>query len=100
MPNIEDIEGENILDCHVIDNKGVHVDPAKIEAIRNWSAPTTPTEGKEEDEAFQFLKQKLCFAPILALPKGTENFVVYCDASHKGFGAMLMQREKVLAYAS
>ncbi|GJV58089.1 putative reverse transcriptase domain-containing protein [Tanacetum coccineum] len=46
------------------------------------------------------LKQKLCSAPILALPVGTENFVVYCDASHKGYGAVLMQREKVIAYAS
>ncbi|GJU43146.1 putative reverse transcriptase domain-containing protein [Tanacetum coccineum] len=92
---------------HVINNKGVHVDPTKVEAIRNWSAPTTPTEknkkyewGTEEDEAFQTLKQKLCSAPILALPEGTENFVVYCDASHKGYGAVLMQREKVIAYAS
>nr|GFB01326.1 reverse transcriptase domain-containing protein [Tanacetum cinerariifolium] len=49
----------------------------------------------EEDEAFQTLKQKLCFAPILALPEGTENFIVYCDASLKGFGAVLMQREKI-----
>ncbi|GJX06410.1 putative reverse transcriptase domain-containing protein [Tanacetum coccineum] len=54
----------------------------------------------EEDEAFQTLKQKLCSAPILPLPEGTENFVVYCDASHKGYGAVLMQREKVIAYAS
>ncbi|GKE80576.1 putative reverse transcriptase domain-containing protein [Tanacetum coccineum] len=56
--------------------------------------------GTDEDEAFQTLKQKLCFAPILALPEGTENFIVYCDASHKGFGAVLMQREKVITYAS
>ncbi|GJS24867.1 putative reverse transcriptase domain-containing protein [Tanacetum coccineum] len=42
----------------------------------------------------------LCSAPILALPEGTENFVVYCDASLKGYGAVLMQREKVIAYAS
>ncbi|GJX61186.1 putative reverse transcriptase domain-containing protein [Tanacetum coccineum] len=54
----------------------------------------------KEEEAFQFLKQKLCRAPILALPKGTENFVVYCDASHKGLGVVLMQKEKVIAYAS
>ncbi|GJU12971.1 putative reverse transcriptase domain-containing protein [Tanacetum coccineum] len=47
-----------------------------------------------EDEAFQTLKHKLCSAPILALPEGPENFVVYCDASHKGYGAVLMQREK------
>ncbi|GKB37236.1 putative reverse transcriptase domain-containing protein, partial [Tanacetum coccineum] len=39
-------------------------------------------------------------APILALPKGSENFIVYCDASHKGLGAVLMQNEKVIAYAS
>ncbi|GKG59924.1 putative reverse transcriptase domain-containing protein, partial [Tanacetum coccineum] len=42
----------------------------------------------------------LCCAPILALPEGTKDFVVYCDASLKGFGAVLMQREKVIAYAS
>ncbi|GJZ03912.1 putative reverse transcriptase domain-containing protein [Tanacetum coccineum] len=46
------------------------------------------------------LKQKLCSALILALPKGTEDFVVYYDASLKGYGALLMQREKVIAYAS
>ncbi|GJZ02595.1 putative reverse transcriptase domain-containing protein, partial [Tanacetum coccineum] len=122
---------------HVIDRNGVHVDPAKIKAIKNWAAPTTPTEvrqflglagyyrrfiegfsliskpltkltqkdkkyewGKEEEEAFQTLKQKLCSAPILALPEGTKDFVVYCDASLKGYGAVLMQREKVIAYAS
>ncbi|GKA79633.1 putative reverse transcriptase domain-containing protein [Tanacetum coccineum] len=99
---------------HVIDSKGVHVDPVKIEAIKNWAAPTTPTEpltkltqknkkyewGKEEEEVFQMLKQKLCSALILALPDGTEDFVVYCDASLKGFGAVLMQWEKVITYAS
>nr|GEX51781.1 hypothetical protein [Tanacetum cinerariifolium] len=79
---------------HVIDRSGVHVDPAKIEAIKNWDAPTTPTEkdkkhewGKEEEEAFQTLKQKLCSAPILALPEETKDFVVYCDASLKGYRA-------------
>nr|GEZ34780.1 putative reverse transcriptase domain-containing protein [Tanacetum cinerariifolium] len=50
--------------------------------------------------AFQLIKQKLCSAPILALPEGSEDFVVYCDASHKGLGVVLMQREKVIAYAS
>ncbi|GJZ47250.1 putative reverse transcriptase domain-containing protein [Tanacetum coccineum] len=48
--------------------------------------------------AFQLLKQKLCCAPILALPEGSENFLVYYDASHKGLGAVLMQKEKVIAY--
>ncbi|GKE44697.1 putative reverse transcriptase domain-containing protein [Tanacetum coccineum] len=56
--------------------------------------------GEDEEEAFHMLKQKLCSAPILALPEGSENFVVYCDASIKGFGAVLTQREKVIAYAS
>nr|GEV70995.1 putative reverse transcriptase domain-containing protein [Tanacetum cinerariifolium] len=46
------------------------------------------------------ISKNLCSAPILALPKGSEDFVVYCDASHKGLGAVLMQREKVIAYAS
>ncbi|GJZ11003.1 putative reverse transcriptase domain-containing protein [Tanacetum coccineum] len=55
---------------YVIDSEVIHVDPAKINA------------------------------PILALPEGSENFVVYCDASHKGLGAVLMQKEKVIAYAS
>ncbi|GJW15778.1 putative reverse transcriptase domain-containing protein [Tanacetum coccineum] len=49
---------------------------------------------------FQLLKQKLCSASILALPKGSENFVVYCDSSHKGLGAVLMQKEKIIAYVS
>ncbi|GJX00826.1 putative reverse transcriptase domain-containing protein [Tanacetum coccineum] len=56
--------------------------------------------GEKAEAAFQLLKKKLCSAPILALPEGSENFVVYCDASHKGLGAVLMQREKVIAYAS
>ncbi|GJU19535.1 putative reverse transcriptase domain-containing protein [Tanacetum coccineum] len=122
---------------YVIDSSGVHVDLAKIKAIKNWAAPTTPTEvrqflglagyyrrlikefsliskpltklpqknkpyvwGDDEKEAFQTMKLKLCSAPILSLPEGSEDFVVYCDASLKGFGAVLMQREKVIAYAS
>ncbi|GJY69467.1 putative reverse transcriptase domain-containing protein [Tanacetum coccineum] len=56
--------------------------------------------GEKAEAAFQLLKQKLCSAPILALPKGSEDFVVYCDASHKGLGAVLMQKEKVIAYTS
>nr|GFA81305.1 reverse transcriptase domain-containing protein [Tanacetum cinerariifolium] len=56
--------------------------------------------GEKQEAAFQLLKQKLCGAPILALPEGSEDFVVYCDASHKGLGAVLMKGEKVIAYAS
>ncbi|GJS27744.1 reverse transcriptase domain-containing protein [Tanacetum coccineum] len=85
---------------HLIDSQGLHVDPAKIEAVKNWTSPTTPTEGEEQESAFQLLKQKLCKAPILALPEGSDNFVIYRDASLQGLGAVLMQREKVNAYAS
>nr|GEW30044.1 putative reverse transcriptase domain-containing protein [Tanacetum cinerariifolium] len=74
-----------------IPNKGIHVDPTKIEAIKNWASPTTPAEkskkyiwGENQESTFQLLKQKLCKALILALPEGNDNFVVYCDASHQG----------------
>nr|GEX59389.1 putative reverse transcriptase domain-containing protein [Tanacetum cinerariifolium] len=56
--------------------------------------------GDKQDAAFQLLKQKLCSAPILALPEGSEDFIIYCDASNKGLGAVFMQREKVISYAS
>ncbi|GKB44764.1 putative reverse transcriptase domain-containing protein [Tanacetum coccineum] len=56
--------------------------------------------GDKEEAAFQLIKQKFYSAPILALPKGSEDFVIYCDASHKGLSDVLMQREKVIAYAS
>ncbi|GKB33744.1 putative reverse transcriptase domain-containing protein [Tanacetum coccineum] len=46
------------------------------------------------------VRQKLCEAPILALPEENDNFVVYCGASHQGLGAVLMQRDMVIAYAS
>nr|GEU63057.1 hypothetical protein [Tanacetum cinerariifolium] len=100
---------------YVIDRSGVHVDPAKIEAIKRGllkvfliSKPLTKLTqknkkyewGKEEEEAFQTLKWKLCSAPILTFPKGTKDFVVYCDASLTGYEAVLMQREKVIVYAS
>ncbi|GJT72502.1 putative reverse transcriptase domain-containing protein [Tanacetum coccineum] len=115
----------------------IHVDPAKIESIKDWASPKTQTEirqflglagyyrrfieeflkiaksmtkltqkgikfdwGEKEENAFQLIKQKLCSAPILALPEGSEDFVVYCDASHKGLGVVLMEREKVIGYAS
>ncbi|GKF44671.1 putative reverse transcriptase domain-containing protein, partial [Tanacetum coccineum] len=54
---------------------------------------------EKAEAAFQLLKQKLCSVLILALPEGSENFMVYCDASRKGLGAVLMQGEKVIAYA-
>nr|GFB49511.1 putative reverse transcriptase domain-containing protein [Tanacetum cinerariifolium] len=117
--------------------QGIHVDPAKIESVKEWASPKSPTEirqflglagnhrrfiegfskiakpmtkltqnkvkfewGDKQEAAFQLLKQKLCSAPILALPEGSEDFIVYCDASNKGLGVVLMQREKVISYAS
>ncbi|GJS08759.1 putative reverse transcriptase domain-containing protein, partial [Tanacetum coccineum] len=56
--------------------------------------------GEEQELAFQTLKDKLCNAPVLALPDGPEDFVVYYDASGIGLGYVLMQRGKVIAYAS
>ncbi|GJY79511.1 putative reverse transcriptase domain-containing protein, partial [Tanacetum coccineum] len=92
---------------HVINGNGIHVDPSKIEAVKNWKAPRTLTEksktfdwGEEQELAFQTLKDKLYNAPVLALPNGLEYFVVYCDASGIGLGCVLMQRGKVIAYAS
>ncbi|GKC78453.1 putative reverse transcriptase domain-containing protein [Tanacetum coccineum] len=56
--------------------------------------------GDKQEVAFQLLKQKLCSAPILALPEGSKDFIAYCDPSKKGLCVVLMQREKVIAYAS
>nr|GEU89291.1 hypothetical protein [Tanacetum cinerariifolium] len=56
--------------------------------------------GEKAEATFQLIKQNLCSVPILDLPEGSEDFVVYCDASHKGLGVVLMQREKVIACAS
>ncbi|GJU73217.1 putative reverse transcriptase domain-containing protein [Tanacetum coccineum] len=115
----------------MIDIQGIHVDPTKIESIKDWESPKTPTEirqflglvgyyrrfiegfskiaksmtkftqkevkfdwGDKQEAAFLLLKKKLYSAPILALPEGSEDFIVYCDASHKGLGDVLMQREK------
>ncbi|GJR86060.1 putative reverse transcriptase domain-containing protein, partial [Tanacetum coccineum] len=76
---------------HVIDSDGIYVDPAKIESVKDWVSPKTTTE------IHQFLGLAGYYRRFI---EGSENFVVYCDASHKGLGAVLMQREKVIAYAS
>ncbi|GJU95667.1 putative reverse transcriptase domain-containing protein [Tanacetum coccineum] len=55
--------------------------------------------GDKEKAAFQLIKQKLCSAPILALPEGSEDLIVYCDASMKGLVAVLMQRENQILEA-
>ncbi|XP_073269471.1 uncharacterized protein [Primulina huaijiensis] len=75
--------------CHIVFKEGIAVDPAKIEAVKKWPIPLTVVE-----QAFQVLKDKLTSAPVLALPQGAEDFVVYTDASKKGLGVVLMQRGK------
>ncbi|GJW88488.1 putative reverse transcriptase domain-containing protein [Tanacetum coccineum] len=76
---------------HVINGNGIHVEPSKIEAVKNWEAPRNPSK---------ILKDKLCNAPVLALPDRPEDFIVYCDASSLGLGGVLMQRGRMIAYAS
>ncbi|GJW34926.1 putative reverse transcriptase domain-containing protein [Tanacetum coccineum] len=75
---------------HVIDSEGIHVDPAKIESIKDWTSPKSPTEIRQ----FLGLAGYYRSAPILALPEGSKDFIAYCDASMKGLGAVLMQRGK------
>ncbi|GJX69559.1 putative reverse transcriptase domain-containing protein, partial [Tanacetum coccineum] len=131
---LELLKKEELYAGHVIDSEGIHVDPAKIESIKDWTSPKSPTEirqflglagyyrrfiegfskiakpmtkltqkkvkfvwGDKQEAAFQLLKKKLCSAPILALPEGSEDFITYCDASKKGLGVVLMQREKLLS---
>ena len=54
----------------------------------------------QHTKAFETLRKKLCEAPVLTLPEGSEDFTVYSDASKSGLGCVLMQRDKVIAYAS
>nr|GEY04428.1 putative reverse transcriptase domain-containing protein [Tanacetum cinerariifolium] len=122
---------------HVVNREGIHVDPSKVESVKKWKTPESPTEirsflglvgyyrrfiknfskitksftqltqknkayvwGDKQEEAFRILKETLCNAPVLALSDGPNDFVVYCDASNQGFGCVLMQRGKVITYAS
>ncbi|GJU27643.1 putative reverse transcriptase domain-containing protein [Tanacetum coccineum] len=86
---------------HVIDSEGIHVDPTKIKPMMKLTHKSVNFDwGEKEEAAFQLLKQKLYSAPILALPEGSENFAVYYDALHNWLGAVLIQREKVISYAS
>ncbi|GJZ59518.1 putative reverse transcriptase domain-containing protein, partial [Tanacetum coccineum] len=94
---------------HMIDSQGlVGYYRRFIEGFSKIAKPMTKLTqkkvkfewGDKQEATFQLLNQKLCSAPILALPEGSEDFIVYCDASINGLGIVLMQREKVIAYAS
>ncbi|XP_060172736.1 uncharacterized protein LOC132603619 [Lycium barbarum] len=122
---------------HIIGADGVRVDTQKIEAVKNWPRPTTPTEVRSFlglagyyrrfvekfasisapltrltqkgakfqwsdacECSFQLLKEKLTTAPVLTLPEGPDGYVIYCDASGIGLGCVLMQHDRVIAYAS
>nr|GEU36862.1 putative reverse transcriptase domain-containing protein [Tanacetum cinerariifolium] len=65
----------------------------KIEVVKNWKSPRTPSKDEEQELAFQTLKDKLCNSPVVALPDGPKDFMVYRDASGLGLGCVLMQRE-------
>ncbi|GKA59029.1 putative nucleotidyltransferase, ribonuclease H [Tanacetum coccineum] len=82
---------------HVINGDGIHVDHSKIEAVKNWEAPRTPSEVRTGGGISDL---ELCNAPVLSLLDGPEDFVVYCNASGLGLGCVLMQRCKVIGYAS
>ncbi|KAL5560227.1 hypothetical protein UlMin_036438 [Ulmus minor] len=79
-----------------------------VEGFSSLAAPLTALTKKDKkfewtdkcERSFQELKQRLTSAPILVLPSEDEEFAVYCDASKIGLGAVLMQKEKVIAYAS
>nr|GEV67224.1 hypothetical protein [Tanacetum cinerariifolium] len=71
---------------HVINGDGIHVDHSKIEAVKNWKPPRTPSE------------DKLCNVSVLSLPDGPEDLLVYCDASGLRLGCVLMQRSKREAF--
>nr|GFA62871.1 putative reverse transcriptase domain-containing protein [Tanacetum cinerariifolium] len=90
---------------HMIDSQDIHVDPAKIESVKDWASPKSPTEihqflglagyYRRFIEGFSKLAK-----PMTKLTQKNEDFIVYCDASNKGLGAVLIQREKVISYAS
>nr|GEX99053.1 hypothetical protein [Tanacetum cinerariifolium] len=110
---------ESVLGCstlrhsfswHVINGDGIHVAPSKIDAVKNWETPRTPSEvrlflglaGYYRRFIMKFSKiaKPLTVLTQKTLPDGLKDFVVYCDVSELGLGCVLIQRNKVIDYAS
>ncbi|WVZ89245.1 hypothetical protein U9M48_035671 [Paspalum notatum var. saurae] len=110
---------------HVVSKGGIAVDPSKVSTVTNWKVPEIPKERfienfsriaklmtsllekdaefrwtKAQQAAFDELKKRLTTAPVLTLLDQHKKFIVYCDASRDGLGCVLMQKGKVIAYAS
>ncbi|KAI3686970.1 hypothetical protein L1987_80660 [Smallanthus sonchifolius] len=96
---------------HIVNDKEIHVDPAKIEAVKNWNTTKTPTEVRSFLGLAGYYRRFISnfskiVVPLTALThKGktyewNDDLVIYCDASNQGLGCVLMQRGKVIAYAS
>ncbi|GJS67425.1 putative reverse transcriptase domain-containing protein [Tanacetum coccineum] len=95
---------------HMLNGNGIHVDPCKIEVVKNWKAPRTRTKYRSFlrlagyyrrfIENFSKIAKSLTILTQKSLPDGPEDFVVYYDASGIGLGCVLMQRGKVIAYTS
>nr|GEW06534.1 hypothetical protein [Tanacetum cinerariifolium] len=94
---------------HVINGDGIHIDPSKIEEVKNWKAPRTPskvcsflglTVYRRFTKNFSKIVKSLTILTQKSLLDEPEDFVVYCDASGLGLGCVLVQRRKVIAYAS
>nr|GFA22567.1 putative reverse transcriptase domain-containing protein [Tanacetum cinerariifolium] len=104
----EDLPGLPPGRAYLLRDRNAHQDPNIVTGFSKIAKPLTKLTQKhkkyiwedDQESAFQLLKQKLCKALILALPEGNDDFIVYCDASLQGLGAVLMQKEKVIAYAS
>ncbi|GKF26965.1 hypothetical protein Tco_0082859 [Tanacetum coccineum] len=88
---------------HVVNGNGIHVDPSKIKAVKNWNAHRTPTEVRSFLELagyyrrflenFSKIAKSLTILTQKTLPDGPEDFLVYCDASVVGLGCVLMQTD-------
>ncbi|RVW22847.1 Transposon Ty3-I Gag-Pol polyprotein [Vitis vinifera] len=95
---------------HMVSQEGISVDPTKVEVVTKWVRPKNVFEVRSFlglagyyrrcEESFQELKRRLTTAPVLITPISGERYTVYCDASKNGLGCVLMQRGRVVAYAS